>query len=105
MRYYYTTQRKQFLPLQKGKNNSWKSQNSQGQSKGFEAHLLSMRGQVDERVRFYANTFDGTVFVALNGEIVYVLPKYEIAMKETLVGVKTVEIKGEDDAGTMIKLF
>jgi len=67
--------------------------------------LLSMRGQVDERVRFYANTFDGTVFVALNGEIVYVLPKYEIAMKETLVGVKTVEIKGEDDAGTMINYF
>ncbi len=34
-----------------------------------------VRKQVDEKVRFYANTFGGTVFVTNDGEIVYSLPK------------------------------
>lgn len=32
------------------------------------------RGQVDERVAFYAPTFGGTVSVTRSGEIVYALP-------------------------------
>ena len=31
-------------------------------------------GQVDEKVRFYASTFGGSVFVTKDGEIVYALP-------------------------------
>ena len=36
--------------------------------------FIANHGQVDERVRFYARTFGGTVFVTKDGEIVYSLP-------------------------------
>ena len=35
--------------------------------------FIANEGQADERVRFYANTFGGTVFVTKEGEIVYSL--------------------------------
>ena len=36
--------------------------------------FIANKGQMDERVKFYANTFGGTVFVTKDGEIVYALP-------------------------------
>ncbi len=33
------------------------------------------QGQTDEDVRYYANTFSGTVFVTKDGSVVYSLPK------------------------------
>jgi len=36
--------------------------------------FIANNGQVDEQVRFYANTFGGTVFVTKDGDIVYSLP-------------------------------
>ena len=36
--------------------------------------FIANQGQMDEKVRFYANTFGGTVFVTKDGEIVYALP-------------------------------
>ena len=36
--------------------------------------FIANNGQTDERVKFYANTFGGTVFVTRDGEIVYSLP-------------------------------
>ena len=36
--------------------------------------FIANNGQMDERVKFYANTFGGAVFVTKNGEIVYSLP-------------------------------
>ncbi len=39
--------------------------------------FIANHGQTDERVRFYANTFGGTVFVTKDGEIVYALPGSE----------------------------
>lgn len=39
--------------------------------------FIPNQGQVDERVKFYANTFGGTVFVTKEGEIVYSLQKVE----------------------------
>ena len=33
--------------------------------------FVANNGQVDAQVKFYANTFGGTVFVTKNGEIVY----------------------------------
>ena len=44
--------------------------------------FIANEGQTDERVRFYANTFGGTVFVTGDGEIVYSLPKHEESAKE-----------------------
>src|SRR5690349_15756156 len=40
------------------------------------AHIpfIANRGQVDERVAFYAHTFAGTVFATRRGEIIYALP-------------------------------
>ena len=42
------------------------------------------RGQVDERVAFYAHTFAGTVFATREGELVYSLPGW--ALRESFVG-------------------
>src|SRR3989304_4544454 len=39
--------------------------------------FIANNGQVDDRVKFYAKTFGGTVFVTKDGEIVYSLPKFE----------------------------
>ena len=39
--------------------------------------FVANNGQVDKQVKFYANTFGGTVFVTKDGEIVYSLPKSE----------------------------
>ena len=39
--------------------------------------FVANNGQVDKQVKYYANTFGGTVFVTKDGEIVYSLPKFE----------------------------
>ncbi|MBF8278007.1 MAG: hypothetical protein HW390_3080 [Candidatus Brocadiaceae bacterium] len=41
----------------------------------LQAPFIANIGQIDERVRFYAQTFRGTVFVTEDGEIVYSLPE------------------------------
>lgn len=43
-------------------------------TKKLQIPFLANNGQVDEQVKFYANTFGGTVFVTKDGEIVYSLP-------------------------------
>ena len=37
--------------------------------------FIANNGQMDKKVKFYANTFGGSVFVTKDGEIVYALPK------------------------------
>ncbi len=39
--------------------------------------FIANDGQLDEKVKFYAKTFAGSVFVTKDGEIVYSLPKFE----------------------------
>lgn len=61
--------------------------------------FIANAGQTDERIKFYANTFGGTVFVTKDGEIVYVLPKNEKAEDrckklEARSGKQETEIKG-----------
>ena len=41
----------------------------------LQAPFIANIGQMDERVRFYAQTFRGTVFVTEDGAIVYSLPE------------------------------
>jgi hypothetical protein len=53
--------------------------------------FVANRGQVDERVAFYAPTFAGTVFATRSGELIYALPpqagsKQGWLLKEVFVG-------------------
>jgi len=43
-------------------------------TKKIQMPFIANNGQADEKVKFYANTFGGTVFVTKDGEIVYSLP-------------------------------
>jgi len=43
-------------------------------TKKLQIPFIANNGQVDKQVRFYANTFGGTVFVTKDGVIVYALP-------------------------------
>jgi len=85
------------------------------------------QGQVDKRVKFYANTFGGTVFVTEKGEMIYSLQKAERdrkalkqkgkalkpdskavkgwALKEELVGGRLKEVKAEEEAITNVSHF
>ncbi|MCP4692113.1 MAG: hypothetical protein GY859_28970, partial [Desulfobacterales bacterium] len=54
--------------------------------------FLANKGQMDESVLFYANTFGGTVFVTREGKIVYSLPFRE---KEEKAGEAPGEASGE----------
>src|SRR3990170_490958 len=47
----------------------------------LQAPFIANNGQVDERVRFYAKTFGGTVFVTKDGEIVYPLPEGRLGIE------------------------
>jgi hypothetical protein len=75
--------------------------------------FISNRGQVDERVKYYARTFGGTVFVSEAGEIFYSLPKREgeektlrgWVLKEELLGGSIKEVKAEGEASTRVSYF
>ncbi len=80
-----------FHPLNKSNtspflNPATEHQNPQGDKAAFaqktkklQIPFIANNGQVDDRVKFYANTFGGTVFVTKDGEIVYALPKSDDA--------------------------
>ncbi|HEX3033822.1 MAG TPA: SBBP repeat-containing protein [Thermodesulfobacteriota bacterium] len=96
--------------------------------------FITNQGQTDEEVKFYANTFGGTVFITREGEIIYSLPKVEdmkqvkrsvkevvspapkseirnpkslkrVALKEEVVGGKVKEVKVEGEAVTKVSYF
>src|SRR3990172_5573802 len=43
-------------------------------TKKLQMPFIANNGQMDEKVKFYANTFGGTVFITKDGDIVYSLP-------------------------------
>ena len=71
------------------------------------------QGQVDERVKYYARTFGGTVFVTEAGEILYSLPKRDgeektlsgWVLKEELLQGSTKGVKAEEEALTKVSYF
>ena len=82
--------------------------------------FVANEGQMDRRVKFYARTFGGTIFVTEDGEIVYSLPKVERegkaerrmkqahrgwVLKEELVGGGVKEVKAEEKAITKVSHF
>ena len=65
----------QTSPLAKGESNPQLDKATFAQkTKKLQIPFIANNGQVDERVKFYAKTFGGTVFVTKDGEIVYALP-------------------------------
>jgi hypothetical protein len=94
--------------------------------------FINNQGQTDEKVKFYARTFGGTIFVTKKGELVYSLPKVEgrnvetqnfaslrnpqsaiqnpqsvkeVALKEELMGGKINDVSGEGKAITKVSYF
>jgi len=85
------------------------------------------QGQTDKRVKFYANTFGGTIFVTEKGEIVCLLQKVERdskairqkgralkpeskavkgwVLKEELLGARVKEVRAEEEAITKVSHF
>ena len=57
-------------------------------TKKLQMPFVANNGQVDKQVKYYANTFGGTVFVTKDGEIVYALPgsRTEDASSQLKVG-------------------
>jgi len=47
--------------------------------------FIANEGQTDERVKYYASTFGGSIFVTKDGEIVYSLPYSKDGKKDTLL--------------------
>jgi hypothetical protein len=87
-------------------------------SKVSKLHIpfIPNQGQMDERVKYYARSFGGTVFVTEAGEIFYSLPRREEegktlrgwVLKEELLGgrVKGVRgVKGQEEASTRVSYF
>ncbi|TLD41041.1 MAG: Cell surface protein [Candidatus Jettenia ecosi] len=93
----------------------------------FHVPFIANNGQIDDRVKFYANTFCGTVFVTREGEIIYSLTEVrdraeknkdmsKVAgshrsivrrgvFKEEIIKGKMNEIKGEGKAITKVSSF
>jgi hypothetical protein len=87
----------------------------------LEIPFIANKGQTNEQVEFYANTFGGCVFVTKDGEIVYSLPLQDfgageknkeeaqiikgVAFKESLVGGKIDKVKGEKISTVTVNYF
>ncbi|RCV64734.1 Beta-propeller repeat-containing protein [Methanophagales archaeon] len=75
--------------------------------------FIENEGQInDESVKYYAQTFGGTVFITEEGELVYSLPKYEEekavegwVLKESFVGASIADVKGEERATARVCYF
>ena len=80
--------------------------------KGIRIPFIENKGQIDNRVTFYAKTFGGTVFVTKEGKLVYNLPKFEgeklnggVAFVELLEGATIKEVKGIKKSPTVVNYF
>ena len=81
----------------------------------LQAPFIANNGQMDENVRYYAQTFRGMVFVTKNGEIVYSLPEVGeandggtqrgVVLREQLVGGNISEIRGDLKSAAVVSYF
>ncbi len=79
---------------------------------GIPIPFIKNEGQVDKRVRFYAKTFGGTLFITKDGQLVYKLPRVRdgkihggIVLKEVLENAKVERVKGLERANTKVSYF
>ena len=80
--------------------------------RGISIPFIKNEGQVDKRVKFYARTFGGTLFITRDGQLVYNLPKKEkskivggVVIKEALRGSTVTKIKGMERTPTRVSYF
>jgi hypothetical protein len=86
----------------------------------LEIPFIPNQGQVDSRVKFYAHTPGGTIFVTENGEVIYSLSRIEKesgpqgrlkqarrgwVLKEELIGARMKEVKAGEKAMTKVSHF
>jgi large repetitive protein len=68
--------------------------------------FIENRGQTDSRVKYYAKTFAGTVFVTDEGKIVYSLPVKEkgrqITLAEKLLEARVKAVQGKEKSVTKV---
>ena len=79
--------------------------------------FIANEGQMDAKVKYYVNTFGGTVFVMQDGEIIYNLPKAETekkpeekggeawkgwVLKEEFIGGRVKEVVPEEKTNTKV---
>ncbi|MEW6002757.1 MAG: hypothetical protein AB1638_08955 [Nitrospirota bacterium] len=71
--------------------------------------FVTNEGQTDEKVRFYARIFGGTVFITKDGETVYSLLKIEdekttkrLALREEFIGGSIGDPVGEEESITKV---
>ncbi len=88
------------------------STKSANKIKSARVPFIENQGQKNENVLFYSGTFGGTVYVTRDGQIVYILPKYEenedhkfMILKETIPDWNVGNIKGENESITKINYF
>ncbi len=64
-------------------------------------------GQVNSQVRYYANTFAGTVFLTKTGKIVYSLPSHKggISLSEELLNTKVIRVSAHGLSSTKVNYF
>ncbi len=74
--------------------------------------FINNQGQADKRVKFYAHTVGGTVFITDDGKIVYSFlpienekPARGFVLKEELVDGNVARVKGERKAITNVNYF
>lgn len=66
--------------------------------------FIQNEGQVDDSIKFYTNTFDGSVFVTQDSNITYRFGK-ALAISEELVGSNVQDITGQDKSTAKINIF
>ncbi len=87
-------------------------------SLGLAVPFIENRGQIDSRVKYYARTFHGTVFVTGDGTIVYSLPRrsgrqipeatqsYDgVAIYESLIGAASPHLLAKDQAAARVSRY
>jgi len=75
--------------------------------------FIENKGQIEgKRVKYYAKTFGGTVFVTKDGKVVYSIPKFEKGnglrgcfIQESFLGGSISHVKGGDEAITKVNYF
>jgi len=84
----------------------------QARLQGLSIPFVANQGQMDKQVKFYANTFGGTVFVTETGEIVYSLPKADgdrfvagSVITEKPLHAKTRSVTGEERSTAVVNYF
>ncbi|MBI5376829.1 MAG: SBBP repeat-containing protein [Candidatus Schekmanbacteria bacterium] len=101
-----------FYSFASAKTNEDSKQNIISSAGKISIPFIENQGQMDKKVKFYANTFAGNVFITDKADIVYSLTKRDSLnsvehanLKESLIGRNSVDIHGEEKSSSMVNYF